>query len=540
LFLLGVAALAGACADLKNPAAPPAAPASSSISDGAHAGTPGFFWLPPMVQNPGASGTFDAELDPTVSICAWSGGACTSPVAEYTRAGGTGGEAVKVSGSHYHVNWHTRQFSLSASQVYRVRVTAGARELGHADVRVVDNGAGARGIDASQYVVLVNGQTLPIKFRIEAGIPAAITVTPPTATVEPEGTRRYTAVVTDLHGNVIPDAPITWSSSISSVGTVDGSGLATGVQAGFTSITATSGALSGSAILIVTEGVHTWHLMDTAHDQGSWALWGTSVNNIYAANWTSVLHFDGVKWRNLDTLQWHGTLDIFGTSANNIYAVGPTGRILHFDGGVWRQERWDGVTHSPLPLGDWSSPAQNIYLWGVWAAAPDDWFLVGDKGTILRGKAGSWTRMSSGVNTLLRRVWGTSANDVYATGEDGVLLHFDGTSWSQVALPVSVHMWGVWGSSASDVYVAGNTGKVLHYDGSAWTVTQLPTQNAMYGLWGTSASNVFIGGAGGTIYRFDGTKWVRELAPAQQVFDFWGPNGTDVFAPLSGWQILRR
>jgi hypothetical protein len=534
-----LALLGTACADLENPAAP-AGVAASSISDAAHGGTPGFFWLPPMARNPGSSGTLDINLDPTVTICAWSGTACTSAVAEYTRAGGTGGEAVKVSDSHYHVNWHTRQFSLSEAQVYRVRVRVGSVELGHADVRVVANGSAARGVDGTRYVAVVNGQTLAVKFRIETGIPGAVIVTPGTATVLPGETRQFTAAVTDLHGNVIAGAPVTWSSSIASVGTVDANGLATGSQTGFTSITAASGSVTGSAALIVDEPIHRWHLMDPAHDQGNWALWGTSVNNVYAANWTSVLHFDGVKWSNVDTVQWHGTLDIYGTSGSDIYAVGQAGRILHFDGQVWGQEQWDGQSVYPLALGNWYTPSPNIYLWGVWAAGPDDWFVVGDRGTILRGKAGNWTPMNAGVTTLLRRVWGTSANNVYATGDGGVLLHFDGTAWSKVTLPESVDMWGVWGSSASDVYVVGAGGKVFHFDGGSWSMIQLPTQNFLYAAWGTSASNVFVGGSGGTIYRWNGARWIMEEAPAQQVFDFWGPTGTDVFAALSGWQILRR
>ncbi|HEY0022505.1 MAG TPA: Ig-like domain-containing protein [Longimicrobium sp.] len=539
-LLVGVAALASACADLKNPAAPTGV-AASSISDATHGGTPGFFWLPPMVKNPGSAGTLDTNLDPTVTICAWSGTACTSAVAEYTRAGGTGGEAVKVSDSHYHVGWHTRQFTLDAAQVYRIRVSVGARELGHADVRVVATAAAARGVDGSQYVAVVNGQTLAVKFRIEAGIPGAITVTPGTATVQPGETQQYTAVVTDLHGNVIAGAPITWSSSIASVGTVDANGLATGDQAGFTTITAASGSLTGTAALIVDQPIHRWTLMDTAHDQGNWAVWGTSASNVYVANWTSILHFDGTRWHNVDTVQWHGTLDIWGTGEDNIYAVGQTGRILHWNGTAWYYERFDGNIVYAQALGDWSNPPANIYLWGVWAAAPDDWFIVGDQGTVLRGSHGNWTKMSTPVNTLLRRVWGTSANDVYATGDNGVLLHFDGTSWSQVTLPGAPgDLFGVWGSSSNDVFVAGTVGRVYRFDGSAWTVTQLPTQNQLFGVWGTSSANVFVGGQGGVIYRWNGARWIFEEAPAQQVFDFWGPTDTDVFAALSGWQILRR
>ncbi|MBK8410582.1 MAG: thrombospondin type 3 repeat-containing protein, partial [Sandaracinaceae bacterium] len=44
------------------------------------------------------------------------------------------------------------------------------RELGHADVALVATGGGLRAVDDSQFVGVVNGRTLPIKFRVERGV----------------------------------------------------------------------------------------------------------------------------------------------------------------------------------------------------------------------------------------------------------------------------------------------------------------------------------------------------------------------------------
>ncbi|MHC4092599.1 MAG: hypothetical protein ACYSVY_20385, partial [Planctomycetota bacterium] len=47
----------------------PPAP-SFDISDAAHGGNAHFFWLPPMVDDPGAfNGPFDGTLSPVVHIC---------------------------------------------------------------------------------------------------------------------------------------------------------------------------------------------------------------------------------------------------------------------------------------------------------------------------------------------------------------------------------------------------------------------------------------------------------------------------------------
>src|SRR6266576_5422769 len=123
-----------ACASGERPTAPRFGP-EFAISDGAHgSGTPGFYFLPPMVAQPAFSGTFDGDLttlNPQIAICDITNGAdnnCggaggTSAVIVYT-ATTTPAITVDLTTPQYHVNWNTRGAGFVAGHTYRVHVTA--------------------------------------------------------------------------------------------------------------------------------------------------------------------------------------------------------------------------------------------------------------------------------------------------------------------------------------------------------------------------------------------------------------------------------
>jgi alpha-tubulin suppressor-like RCC1 family protein len=227
------------------------------IADASGSYKSGFYWLPPVVKQPSHGGTFDAALSPLVEICELTDGVCASPIAEYTTSEGTGGELVRldVDEEHYHVNWHTNEFDLSTTKLYRVSVRAGIHEtlLGYADVQPVTNGSGLKKVDTDEYIGLVDGRTLPIKFRIETGIVGNVRVEPIEAEAEPGTTQQFVAILSDLHGNSM-SAAVTWASSDEAVATVTQTGLATAIDDGFATITATSEGISGTAMLIVEGG----------------------------------------------------------------------------------------------------------------------------------------------------------------------------------------------------------------------------------------------------------------------------------------------
>ncbi|MCC6624324.1 MAG: hypothetical protein IT385_23935, partial [Deltaproteobacteria bacterium] len=159
--------LSGACQQ----GAPPQAPrgtGASLISDDPRGGTPGFYWLAPMVPQPIYAGTFVPGLDPIVRIDELDAAlAFQRVIVTYTTTSGDGSEVVRDGGDHYIVNWHTRLFELDPSFVYRISVSLGTRVLGFADVDSVGSGRELRNVDTMQFVPLLDGRTLPIKFRIE-------------------------------------------------------------------------------------------------------------------------------------------------------------------------------------------------------------------------------------------------------------------------------------------------------------------------------------------------------------------------------------
>lgn len=307
-FLLTLLYGVTACADqtLTEPAVPGP---NFEIADAARAYKAGFYWLPPTVADPLYAGTFDAVLSPAVEICELVDGACGTVIATYTMTTGPGGELVRlhVDEENYHVNWHTDEFELSTTGFYRVSVRAGIYDvlLGFADVQPVSNGSGLKNVDTGEYIGLVDGRTLPIKFRIETGIVGNVEVQPIEATVEPEATQQFIATRFDLRGNPMSGA-LSWASSDEAVATVDETGLATALADGVAIITATSERLAGSATLTVVDFGScspfqpiAWYSLDNRGDDASGngndgIVQGASPAADRHGTGSSALSFDGI------------------------------------------------------------------------------------------------------------------------------------------------------------------------------------------------------------------------------------------------------
>ena len=89
-------------------------------------------------------------------------------------------------------------------------------------------------------------------------VPTRITISPTSHTLEAIGeTVQLTATVRDQRNNIMSGQSITWSSGDDAVATVSGAGLVTAVGNGMAEITATSGSLSASASITVSEPVPT-------------------------------------------------------------------------------------------------------------------------------------------------------------------------------------------------------------------------------------------------------------------------------------------
>src|SRR6266699_4949629 len=267
-----------ACASGDRPTAPRPGP-EFAISDGVHeSGTPGFYFLPPMVAQPTVSGTFDADittLNPAIAICDLTNG----PDANCGSSGGTPAVLVFTTATtpaitldpatpQYQVKLDTRGAGFMADHTYRVHVTAGAsgtrRELGFADVLLTETPGQVKELATGDSVILNDGRTLPIRFWIGTGIPGGIAVSAATSSVTTGGTDLITATVQDLHGAPVTEAVVAWSVSgladatlTQTSGQTDADGTtATTFQAGATpgtaTVTATSTGLSAMVSVTVS------------------------------------------------------------------------------------------------------------------------------------------------------------------------------------------------------------------------------------------------------------------------------------------------
>src|SRR5438477_2119051 len=183
LAMVGCAERANAPTALRPPRVP-----SFEIRDGAHnGGNPHFYFLPPIVASPSTSGSFDATQAPSVTVCPLTGSDCGTVVAQFSMTTGTASAVVRVDATNqlYIVNWQTDQCvtgpcTLPPGNVYRIRVLVAGTELGHADIQVVASQQEAKNVNTGELFPLVDGRTVPVKFRIEVG--AVFVVTPTTQT----------------------------------------------------------------------------------------------------------------------------------------------------------------------------------------------------------------------------------------------------------------------------------------------------------------------------------------------------------------------
>ncbi len=121
-------------------------------------------------------------------------------------------------------------------------------------VATVDGTGLVRGVAPGSATITASsgGQSDAASIAVTPAPIAALVVAPSTASVFVGATRAFTVTARDAAGNTVPTPTLTWSSSSTSIATISSGGVATGVTAGTTTITARApNGVEGSAALTV-------------------------------------------------------------------------------------------------------------------------------------------------------------------------------------------------------------------------------------------------------------------------------------------------
>lgn len=226
-------------------------------------------------------------------------------------------------------------------------------------------------------------------------------------------------------------------------------------------------------------------------------------------------------------------------------------------------------------------------LLGIWGAAADAVWAVGEGGSILRWNGSAWVIEVSATTQALRGVWGTGRDDVWAAGDpqatSPTILHRDAAVWqaitppslrfygvplltgtsldrSTVYIPSTVEgsliqfVGGVWGflpshgqnlgcaqltamwstgGTLGDLWAVGSGCALRQPRGGIWTAMMPPPRDTLNAIWGSGADDVWAAGNTGTLYRWNG-KATSEVTPKPTTQHLRGISGT---APDDIWAV---
>jgi len=198
---------------------------------------------------------------------------------------------------------------------------------------------------------------------------------------------------------------------------------------------------------------------------------------------------------------------VWAASETDVYAVGSiagnAGFIWHDDG-----DGWEGVPlPGDVPVGsDGTAPG----LFKVWGRSPEDVWIVGDRGLVLRGNArAGFTRVESGVSERLFTVHGAGDRVVMVGGSSNALaLEAPGGAASLLTItpPGAGMLQGVRFSAAGELWAVGLGGGVFNRPAGAleWEEAFVEPVQSLHAVWVDPLGGVWTVGGNVLVSELDG------------------------------------
>jgi hypothetical protein len=199
------------------------------------------------------------------------------------------------------------------------------------------------------------------------------------------------------------------------------------------------------------------------------SLWGLSEVDIWASGFEyissgnydgRIAHYDGIEWSDSE-IDGVRLLGVWAAAWNDVWVVGDHGsdRAGHEEpvGAEGYVGHYDGSGWAEVEL-----PADTPGLSAVWGSGADSIWVVGGGGTILRRTEEEWTSYESGTELELRDVMGSGRDEVWAVGLEGMIVHWNGASWARQNGGTTANLFTLWVREGHDLWVSGEDGIFLH------------------------------------------------------------------------------
>jgi len=293
------------------------------------------------------------------------------------------------------------------------------------------------------------------------------------------------------------------------------------------------------------------------------SIWGNSINDVWFTNGGTAWHWDGQAFtQGMGSLSYQGYIKpMWGRASNDIWAPGDGFNLNHYNGTAWSSVPLgvQGPSFVPSGLSGFSAAANDVWVttiygglirgtgttfdWveqsavsadrkAIWAAAPDDVWVVGE-GNARHFDGTAWSDRTIPAHGTFNAIFGLAANNIYAAGDGGTIFQYNGTTWTKIPnIPTTTwSMYAIWASSPSDVYVMGYLGNLSYYNGTTWTsMWSGATTNHVYGLHGFGTNDLWgVTENGGVIHK-TAAGWTKQTLSQYHLYAIWGAAANDIWA----------
>ncbi len=326
-------------------------------------------------------------------------------------------------------------------------------------------------------------------------------------------------------------------------------------------------AASSTAVFIGTRtaGVQAWN-GSTWTALGNWTggaigtLRGTGTSDIWAADATTLWHWNGTAWQSALTAEVSSISAVSPTDVWVAGSIGPTfsSLVANWNGAIWTEttndesglysnvtasapndawvtgsgtglQHFDGHGWSTLTeVGPSGIAAPSLLL----ELASNDAVGVSNDGALYRYRGQGYAGLDTGVVLVANAYWLSASDDQFLADSGGHIQHFDGTSWKGASTVVGTNLRVLFGAG-TDVWAGGQGGDVYSFDRVTATWSLLTTGNTgLTELWGTGPTDLWLFTAGGA-QRFDGAE-LTSYATVTGVTSASGTGTDDIWAVSNG------